>query len=73
MTETPSGRDAWEYTEVGIYVKTESEGALTPFGTFSHAAHGRRQKLNRLLPCREAWEKVADRPDEGLFTAGGGV
>ena len=39
--------------------------------TFSHPSDGRRQNLVGLSPSPVAlgpWEKVADRPDEGLLT-----
>ncbi len=50
---------------------------IRPSGTFSHftALNGRRPKWRihplRLLPCVFAWEKVADRPDEGTFRSDG--
>ena len=40
-------------------------GPSSPFGTFSHLRREKAARLMRLLPCA-AWEKVADRPDEGL-------
>ncbi|MBC8038025.1 MAG: cytochrome c-type biogenesis protein CcmH [Rhizobiales bacterium] len=44
------------------------EALIRPSATFSHASrHGRRQINVLPSPARNAWEKVPDRADEGLF------